>query len=87
LRISPNGELTMQASAAVYWFLLVVFENGNTLGLGRPEFKTLAGCVDYLTRLDVGAELERSNFVETGKVVSVGCHRNDVETRGLQPNE
>jgi hypothetical protein len=70
---------------AAYWFLLVVFDNGNTLGLSRPEFKTLAGCVDYIARLDVDAELRRSNFVETGKVVSIGCHRNDVETRGLGP--
>jgi hypothetical protein len=74
-------------SAALYWFLLVVFDNGNTLGLSRPEFKTLAGCVDYIARLDVGAELERSNFVETGKIVSVGCHRKDVETRNLKPKE
>jgi hypothetical protein len=73
--------------AATYWLALFVWDDGNTLTLSRGWFNTHEKCLAHIQSYDWREKMEttfKHDLSKLGNLVSVGCHRNDVNTANIK---
>lgn len=71
--------------AVFHWVALFVFDNQQSLTVYRPEFTNHRACLEFTQSYRWREYFEQSElkFDEPGALISIGCHRNDVNTAGL----